>query len=374
MRACLQTNARTRDGVMKALLFCLLFSFAAVSYGEPPNWPWRGVLIQSCCDDTGPDDVEALARNGASAIVLNIKVPMRSKFSRLDTQDAWDTSIAWVVEMLDACKSHGVTGIVRLNQLPLDATKGLHEWSPEFWSDRSHLDDVIVALRKLGEALSPRGDEFGAYIVLSEPITSTLGVKHTPKEWPEFQLEIVDELRKIDPDRYIVVTPGPGGSPARYGEFAPLKRHNIIYGAHVYAPHEFTHQGINNWKDKRSRYPGLVGRKRWNKATLEEFVGPLLRFQEQYKVPVFIGEFSVIHGAEGDTEYLKDLMGIFDEAGWGWSYFLYRGNPIWNIGDPAEVPNTNNRGEKRYLDAQVTRWRLITDQLKQGKASRGPSP
>jgi len=231
---------------------------ASAQTDKPANWPWRGIVLDSFGGDNDVSDIAKIAATGANAIELVMSVRHTAQFEGMPPLSAWDKNLAWADKMLDACKSFGMIGVITFVQIPLDPALGFRQDSPQFWDDPTQRAEAVRLSGKIAEHFKNRGLELGAYEILNEPVVTRLGRPLRPDTWPSLLDEIVRELRRHDSSRYIVVTPGPGGEASGYANFLPLQYPRIIYGAHVYNPHSFTHQGIGTWKRDGGDYPNTV--------------------------------------------------------------------------------------------------------------------
>jgi hypothetical protein len=73
------------------------------------------------------------------------------------------------------------------------------------------------------------------------------------------------------------------------------------------------------------------GGKKWDKEELRKALAPVREFQQKYQVPVYIGEFSVARWAPGGELWLKDVIDIFEEYGWDWTYHAFREYHGWSV-------------------------------------------
>jgi hypothetical protein len=364
---------------MRSLQFILLIiglvaAPATVVTGgvKPPNWPWRGVVVNSCCSGVDADSVPTIAGFGANAILLDIRARSRARLPGALPEKAWAESLNWVDRMLDACKKHGLVGIVRLTQLPIDPKKGFNEKSPQFWARDGDWHDAVRLAGVLGERFRSRGAELGAYAILSEPAMRFEGRTVKPSNWDRVQPMIIAAIREHDADRHIVVAPGPGGLPVNYRSFQPIDDPAIIYGAHMYVPHAFTHQGVGGRKTGLT-YPGMIAGRYWDKAQLREALAQLRAFQQKTAAPVLIGEFSAVRDAPGATRYLSDIIEIFNEFGWGWTYFLYQGNPLWSVGEtPASAQRWADKNLRQHYSSPTGRLELLQKMWHDSPQQRQP--
>ena len=137
----------------------------------------------------------------------------------------------------------------------------------------------------------------------------------------------------------------------------PINDPYIIYGVHMYLPHEYTHQGIHG-RQLGIKYPGTVSFSFWDKKQLEKSMMPAIEFQKKYNVLIWVGEFSAARWADGANQYLSDLIDIFDKHGWGWAYFQYKS---WHGWDPGydSVYSTNEDARQHYVGRDTERWKLL---------------
>jgi hypothetical protein len=89
-------------------------------------------------------------------------------------------------------------------------------------------------------------------------------------------------------------------------------------------------------------YPGEVDEKHWDKETLRRVLKPAIDYQQDYGVHIYIGEFSAIRWAPGDSgyNYLRDCIEIFEQNGWDWAYHAFREWDGWSV---EHGPDRNDR-------------------------------
>lgn len=323
----------------------------------PPSWPWRGINMNSL--DSTPSDIHRLTRLlGMNSVHLQMSPGQLGQRDHLSPDQAWARSLQWVNAMLAACKHEHVVGIVEVTGIPLKQAVRNAQTSMAFWSSDTEKQTYLGRISSLAKSLSGFGAEFGAYDIMSEPVVFEGGRGALPPSWDSFQPEIIRAIRKLDPDRWIMVKPGPFGSPKGYRSFSTLNFPRLIYSVHMYDPHVFTHQGIKNYPVGPS-YPGRLGLTRWDRAALERDLAPVVMFQREHDVPVYVGEFSAVRWANGAEAYLKDLTFIFDEHGWGWAYFSFGGWNGWNPDYSSAYPATPKDAKGQWVGATSKRWATL---------------
>ena len=143
---------------------------------------------------------------------------------------------------------------------------------------------------------------------------------------------------------------------------------NIIYQVHMYAPSRFTHQRVNaaHGKDAPLPYPGKgENGELWNKDYLRRQLQPVRDFQLRYGARILVGEFSAAVWADGADMWLKDVISIFNEYGWDWTYHAFREARCWSL----EYEGTS--WDDIHPSADNTRKRVVLDGLRaEGKGRR----
>jgi len=330
---------------------------ADAATADPPGWPWRGVNMDSI-SSTPADIGVLLTRLGANSIHLQLRPEVLGNTKHLDANEAWTRAIAWANAMLDACKQYHIVGIVEVTGVPLGKVDTSTETEPAFWANPSAREEYFRRLASLAKNLRSRGHEFAAYDIMSEPVMIVAGKSFKPPQWQQFQLQIINTLRTYDPSRWVVVKPGPWGLPASYENLGAIARPRLIYSVHMYDPHRFTHQGIKHYPFG-PKYPGYIGSRMWDARTLEMDLTPVIRFQQKYKVPVYVGEFSAARWAPGADTYIKNLVTIFNDHGWGWAYFAYSGWNGWNPNYNTHYSTDASGVDRDYVGVQSKRWKVL---------------
>lgn len=251
---------------------------------------------------------------------------------RFDTGDLaeYDRRLEQELAKLDAalpvCREAGLMVVVDLHT------------GPGHWADppRSLFTSKACQDRfvQIWEAMARKyNDEpcIWGYDLLNEPLEE--GAARGVLDWQGLAERTARAVRRIDPDRCLIVEPAPWGSVQAMGNLVPLDVPRVVYSAHMYVPHQFTHQGVHDRDQEPLRYPGEIGGKHWDKAALEEALGPVIAFQKRYNVHIFIGEFSAIRWApDGSAQrYLRDGIDLFEARGWDWAYHAFREWDGWSV-------------------------------------------
>jgi len=169
-----------------------------------------------------------------------------------------------------------------------------------------------------------------AYDLINEPCQNRPSPEGCDNYWA-LQERAARAIREIDRDTAIAVEVDQWDDPDGFHFVRPMNVPGVIvYQAHMYRSHAFTHQGVHGTKD-RWAYPGVISGRHYDKEALRSELQPVRDFQLAYNVPIYIGEFSAIRWAQGAAQYLQDVTEIFEEYGWDWSYHAFREWSGWSL-------------------------------------------
>jgi len=152
-------------------------------------------------------------------------------------------------------------------------------------------------------------------------------------------------------ENFVAPPPLPDG----FDALTPLDIDRVIYSFHMYKPHRFTHQGVYDSKAELV-YPGVIDGLNWDKERLREAMRPAIDFQREFNVHIYVGEFSAIRWAPDNSayRYLRDVIDLFEEYGWDWSYHAFREWDGWSV---EHGPDRQNRTP---ADTPTDRQKLLT--------------
>ena len=67
------------------------------------------------------------------------------------------------------------------------------------------------------------------------------------------------------------------------------------------------------------------------KELIKKELAPVLEFSKKHNAKIYIGEFSVAAWATGGDNWLRDVIAVFDEFGWDWTYHAFREWQPWSV-------------------------------------------
>jgi endoglucanase len=173
--------------------------------------------------------------------------------------------------------------------------------------------------------------------------------------WNNIQLGVIDRIRQVDPDRWLVVGPAGWNSFHNLDKMPEYDDEKLIYTFHFYDPFLFTHQGAS-WTDpsllnlagipfpyNATDMPGLPAEFNgtWIQSSYNDYknagtvadvrsmIDIAVAFKNERNVPLFCGEFGVYHRnitREADrNEWYRVVREHLEANGIAWTIWDYHG-------------------------------------------------
>lgn len=245
----------------------------------------------------------------------------------LEEYDTWlDGALEQFDQALPACEKYGLVVLLDLHTPPGGrAEQGVCR----MFAEPKYQDHLVAVWRRI--AARYKGSEvIYAYDLLNEPVEGP--IPEGMPDWRGIATRVTNAIREIDPGKPVLYEPGPWGSPGGFDRLIPLDEDRVIYGFHMYLPHQFTHQGVHG-SPVGLNYPGEIAGEFWDKERLRQAMLPAIEFQREFNVHIHVGEFSAIRWAPDDSayRYLRDVIDLFEEYGWDWTYHAFREWDGWSV-------------------------------------------
>ncbi|WP_165227245.1 glycoside hydrolase family 5 protein [Aquisphaera insulae] len=331
---------------------------ATAAEARPGHGRLRGVMIGTKVD---ADDLTTLARSyGANHVrwqLLWDGFPNGpADTATAEEYDRWlGRELDRLARLLTVCRREGISVLIDVHTPPGGREQGTSVM--KMFRKPEHQAHFLRVWDRIAGRFHDDPAVWG-YDLVNEPVVGMIpdGVK----TWPELALEAAKRIRAIDRGKAIIVEPTPWGSPEGLDDFEPLPGiDGVVYSVHMYQPHHFTHQGVYD-NPGRVSYPGVIDGKPWDKAAIRRALEPARRFERDFHVPIYIGEFSVIRWAPGASgrDWLRDVIEVMEEYRWDWAYHAYREWDGWSFehgpdrNDHTRSPSLTDRGAllKSYFE------------------------
>jgi len=339
-----EMDMRITAGVV---LVCVL---AAAAWGaEAPKTPWgpyRGANVNSVKTEQDVKDFAAMGGN-----LLRASFAFRPLMKKTPPYALDQEMLTFLDQLIDWCEKYKIAVVIDPHTSPGFERNTTTMPQDEFWKDFKWHAHLIRLWDHLAKRYAKRGDVIVGYDLLNEPALPDGGKKDTPADWNLLVRKLVKTIRKHDKTHPILIEP----PVLRVGRKwtsrletwdyldVPPPDANVVYSPHMYAPHQFTHQGIRDRPEGVS-YPGTIAGTRWDRAEMERALAKTAAFQRKHNVPIFIGEFSAPRWVgEDGNRYVRDVIEVCEKHGWSWAYHSYREADCWD----AEKSNTDRKDRKR---------------------------
>ena len=246
----------------------------------------------------------------------------------LGKYNAWlDAELEDLEKALAACKKYGILAVIDLHSPPGGRLENrdlvmLHESKYR----QAFVENWVKIARRFKDNPAVWG-----YDLVNEPVQNVLPKAGDP-DYLGVQVLAAKAIRKVDPDTPIIIEVDHWDSAEGFKYIQPVDVPRVIYQVHMYHPGNFTHQGVYGSKVGIS-YPGKINGVETDKEMLRGHLAPVREFQLAYNAHIYVGEFSAIRWAPGDSaaNYLRDCIEIFEEYGWDWSYHAFREWDGWSL-------------------------------------------
>ena len=227
--------------------------------------------------------------------------------------------------------------VTRCTTNGLKINLGLAGLSDGLFSSQAAQTRLINAWKLIAERYKNTSTVW-AYDLANEPVVSkqypydySYPLDNTIMMWPSLAEVLVNEIRVIDPVKSIII------ESLNYGvsldDIKPIDASvpNVIYSVHLYQPGKLT--GQFGPETPVITYPGTIDGIYYDKAKLKEILAPLKAYQDKYRVPIYIGEFSCVRWAPNNSayNYIRDCIEIFEEYNWDYDYYSFRTWNGWSV-------------------------------------------
>lgn len=320
--------------------------------------PYRGMTTQIGISE---QDVADFAKLGGNLLRIGfVKQPLMKKSPPYDFDEE---AFAKLDQVLAWCERYSIKVVIDPHTTPGTGISTSTVADDPLWKDLRYQDLLDRLWNRIANQYHGRNSVVVGYDLLNEPAAKRLPFGDGAADYNQLVRRLIKTIRQHDKDTPIIIEP-PVGYTA-LGQWvnrldgidfldAPQDQ-KVVYSPHMYEPGAFTHQGIKDRKDNIV-YPGVVGMSYWDKESLRKTLAPVFKWQRTHNVPIYIGEFSAVRSSGTSGEhYLSDLISIFEEYGWSWTYHAWREAPVWD----AEIIGLQR--EDRTRSANAPRLQLLRE-------------
>ncbi|MCF7887058.1 MAG: glycoside hydrolase family 5 protein [Candidatus Omnitrophica bacterium] len=193
-----------------------------------------------------------------------------------------------------------------------------------FWQKKAYRNRAVKLWAYLSDKFNYHPG-LGGYDLLNEPVTS----KDKINLIKNYYKQAISAIKYNDKKNPIFLE---GNCWAQQIDFlTDLISENVKISIHAYLPLSYTYDFI-----KGLSYPGKIEGQQWNKSTIYKYMKSYADFSKKNNVDILVGEFGINWrgGYWGEKKYLDDLLSVFDDYDFGYTYWTYKAiaNPTFPDG------------------------------------------
>ena len=319
----------------------------------------RGCMSPSLTNGAKAEDLHELASWGANVIRWQVNAPKEALRDIDKMKEIFEQHLKNLDVHIPQLRKDGLQVIFdfhavpggRINASAIAGTAGTLAGeaanadgnSFTMFFDKKYLDAFVDLWRMVARHYKDEPIVVG-YDLYNEPVQ----INKVNYDYLYCQYEAAKAIREIDAEKPIIIAANQWSSAAAFNYLKPLPLKNLIYQGHMYEPGSFTHQGVG-WENmkkildgslKLKGYPGWFDNFYYDKKELRKILKPIRDFQLKYNARIYMGEFSAIRFAPGAAQYIQDVIELFEEYGWDWSYHAFREWFNWSV-EYDENPHNN---------------------------------
>lgn len=270
----------------------------------------------------------------------------------LAAYDRWlEGELTRLDQLLPVCAEVGIHVLIDLHTPPGGRDPGS---VCRLFQEQRFQDKFVAVWEKIARRYRGNPTVWG-YDLVNEPVEGSL--PDGLRDWRALARLTAQRVRAIDADHALIIEPAPWGSPESLVNFEPLDVPRVVYSVHIYQPHQFTHQGVYD-NPVGLTYPGMIAGQQWDQDRLRKALQPVVDFQRDFNVHIYIGEFSAIRWAPGNSahDYLRDVIELCEEHGWDWAYHAFREWNGWSVEHGPDKQNSARSAAPTDRERLLRSW------------------
>lgn len=220
------------------------------------------------------------------------------------------------------------------------------------WSDKVNRERTWALWERIADRYKDH-PEVAGYDLLNEPATDA-------KKLNLFYRGLIQRIRSVDRNHILFLEGNRWSTELEFLE--DFSDDNYAFSCHSYEPVDFTFSLIPNLT-----YPSQGGS---TKGRLRKHLSRYAKLSRARKRPMLVGEFGLNfrRGAYGEIQWLDDMLSIFDDLDFHWTYWTYKSvkNHVFPDGLLSYYPNpswVNRVGPETGWETFARLWRKNRDAM-----------
>jgi endoglucanase len=263
-----------------------------------------------------------------------IRLPFHYKFFEKTPYKYNEQSLCFINKVLSWAEEYNIKVILDLHAACGSQNCDWHSDSSGkalLWKSAEYRDRTYSLWEYIASNLKGKKALYG-YDVLNEAVISQSKLSVLKS----FYINAIKAIRRFDKKNKIFIE---GNNWAQQVNFlSDIISDNVAISIHTYQPLNFIFNFIRGYK-----YPGTIDSIAWNKRQIIKSLKPYKKFSEKNNCDVFVGEFGVNYrgGYYGEIAWLADMLEVFEELNFSWSYWTYKAASLGVFPDGIMQYNNN---------------------------------
>jgi endoglucanase len=259
------------------------------------------------------EDFKLISSWGANCV----RLPFHYRFFEKAPYKYDKESLKFAKKVLSWAQRHGLKVILDLHAACGSQNCDWHSDSSGralLWERPEYRDRTYSLWEYLASSLKDEKALYG-YDVLNEAVVN----KGRLVALKDFYKKVIKTIRRVDSEHRIFLE---GNNWAQQVEFlSDILSHNTHISIHTYQPLNFTFNFVRDYK-----YPGKIDGKFWDKKQIVRYLKPYSVFAKRNNCDILVGEFGINYrgNAYGETSWLDDILSVFEEFNFHWTYWTYK--------------------------------------------------
>ena len=301
-----------------------------------PRWRGFNILGMFCSKESSyndfrspgyftEEDFKMMAEWGFDFVRLPLSYRLWSDIK--NPYEINEEKISRLDEAIYFAEKYGLHANIAMHRLPgycVNQDEGIEEVN-NLWTDKEALDAAVYQWTQIAKRYKNISQDKLSFNVINEPDR-----KITPLQYKTVNDAVINEVRKITPDRLFIL------DGICYGDIPPVDAmryfENCGYSCRGYEPRRLTHYGTGEgdeypkWPDMR-KFDNYGDQAVRDRQELEQFFGMWAALSEALKVGVHCGEMGVYYKCPHDIamRWLEDVLDVLKSYNIGYAFWNVRG-------------------------------------------------
>ena len=332
------------------------------------------IASEGVCQETiTRQDVYDLAALGAN--LINDSYP--GVFSVDSPYEIDTTAVAYLDDLIVWAEEVGIFVVIHFRSGPGRNESAIHQLRDadmSIWDNQTAQDHWVDMWRFAAERYGDSPAVAGFNLMVEplanltvdprgelDPQAVQAQLEGTLADWNVLARKMTEGIREVDPTTPIIVNSLNWANSAWFDALEPTGDDRTVYSFHAYNPDVYTGQEEG---EEDIRYPDEVEDSGetiiFDRTWLEDDFAPVIAFSQTHDVPIYVGEFGAMRWVPDAADFIHDQTGLFEEYGWNYAYYVWRGDEVgfdgFNMEHGIDPANHTPGEDNDLIQMNAQRW------------------